>query len=145
MGTAFCCSLRCLVVAGVRGAEGDVVIAALDDAGGGDERELRVFLEVWDGRHAAVAHGRLDLIKASCDVILQRACVGDVRVDALFKGKTRLTAQVVALPAAATTEFLQSSKKEVLDPRTSFFRRSEQTRFIFGMLRTTARRFCRPA
>ena len=100
LGTAFCCSLRCLVVAGVRGAEGNVVIAALDDAGGGDERELRVLLQVRDRRHAAVAHGRLDLVKASCDVILQGARVGDVGIHALFKRKARLAAEVVTLPVA---------------------------------------------
>ena len=76
------------------------MIAALDDAGGGDERELRVLLQVRDRRHAAVAHGRLDLVKASCDVILQGARVGDVGIHALFKRKARLAAEVVTLPVA---------------------------------------------
>ena len=37
------------------------MIAALDDAGGGDERELRVLLKIGDRGHAAVAHGGFDL------------------------------------------------------------------------------------
>ena len=54
------------------------MIAALDDAGGGDERELRVLLKIGDRGHAAVAHGGFDLIKATRDIILQRDCVGEI-------------------------------------------------------------------
>ena len=55
------------------------MIAALDDAGGGDERELRVLLKIGDRGHAAVAHGGFDLIKATRDIILQRACRSEER------------------------------------------------------------------
>ena len=39
----------------------DVVRAALDDAGRGDEGDLRLLLELGDRERPAVAHGRADL------------------------------------------------------------------------------------
>ena len=96
----------CSVIPLAGGAEHHIVIAALDDAGGGDERELRVLLKIGDRGHAAVAHGGFDLIKATRDIILQRACVGDIGIHALLKGKTRLAADVVALPVARAVRAL---------------------------------------
>ena len=50
------------------------MIAALDDAGGGDERELRVLLKIGDRGHAAVAHGGFDLIKRSEERRVGKEC-----------------------------------------------------------------------
>ena len=38
----------------------DVVSAALDDGGGGDEGETGLILQLGDGERTAVAHGGLD-------------------------------------------------------------------------------------
>ena len=46
------------------------MIAALDDAGGGDERELRVLLTIGDRGHAAVAHGGFCLLYTSTSFLI---------------------------------------------------------------------------
>ena len=62
--------------------ENDVVRAALDDGGSGNERDLRLLLELRNGERAAVAHGRADLAQRQAEVVLQRACVRNIGVNA---------------------------------------------------------------
>lgn len=65
--------------------ENNVVAAALDDADGGHERELCIAFQVGKISHAAVAHGGLNFVNALFKVVVQRACIGYVRVDTLLK------------------------------------------------------------
>ena len=80
----------------------DVVGAALDDGGGGDEGETGLVLQLGDGERTAVAHGGLDLVQGAVHAVLEGAGVGHVGVDALDEGELLGAAQVVALPVAST-------------------------------------------
>ena len=71
---------------------------ALDDGGGADDGELGLVLELGDGKRTAVAHGGLDLQQRDRDVVLKRAGVRHVGVDALLERQALLAAQVVTTP-----------------------------------------------
>ena len=69
-----------------------VVSAALDNACGGNEGELRLFLKLGDSKRAAVAHCGLNLCKGKAYIVLKTARVGNVGVNPLFKGKLFIAA-----------------------------------------------------
>ena len=81
-------------------AQGDIVVAALDNGGGGNQSQLSIALQVGNVDDAHIAHGRLDLVQALGHIVLQRTGVSDVGVNALFKDQAALAAQVIALPVA---------------------------------------------
>ena len=81
-------------------AQGDVVGAAFDDGGGGDEGQTRVVLQLFDGEHATVAHGGANLAQRKLDVVFQRAGVWHVGIDAFFEGELAVAAHVITLPVA---------------------------------------------
>ena len=58
--------------------EDNVVTTAFDDAGRGNERHTRFFVQGGNVRYAAVAHGRFDFVQALCDVSGEVTCVRDV-------------------------------------------------------------------
>ena len=66
------------LLTGGAAAQLDVVVAALDDGGSGDQGQLGVLLEIGDVNFAAVAHGGLDLVQRGFHVIVEGAGVGDV-------------------------------------------------------------------
>ena len=74
--------------------------AALDDGNGGDQGQFCFFLQLWNGQRAAVAHGGADFAQRQTHVILERACVWNIGVNALFEGQFLVTAQVVSLPVS---------------------------------------------
>ena len=74
--------------------------AALNNAGGGNERENCLFLQLGNGECTTVAHGGLDLCQGDSYVILQTTCVRHVGVNALFKGELLVAAKVISLPVA---------------------------------------------
>ena len=55
--------------------------AALGDAGGGDQGELGVLLEVGNAEGAAVAHGGADFGERPGHVVVQAAGIGHVGID----------------------------------------------------------------
>ena len=62
--------------AGSGGAQGDVVGAAFDDGGGGDQSQLGIPLQVGDVDDTHVAHGALDLVQGSLHIVMEGAGVG---------------------------------------------------------------------
>ena len=74
--------------------------AALDYADGRHQSELCIALEVCKIGHTAVAHGGLYLVNALFEVVVQRACIGDVGVNAFLEAELALAAEVIALPVA---------------------------------------------
>ena len=76
------------------------MVSAFDDRRGGNEGHLRVAAQIGKVCNAAVAHGGLHLVEAFLHVVVERARVNDVGINALFKGKLRLSAEVVSLPVA---------------------------------------------
>ena len=76
--------------------------AALDDRGCGYQRDLCLLLELRNGQRAAVAHGGTYLAQGQAEVVLQRACVRNVGVNAFLEGQLLVAAHVVALPVAGT-------------------------------------------
>jgi len=81
-------------------AQDDVVGAALNDADRGDEGELGPFLQLFDAERAAVAHGGAHLRQRDANVVVQRAGVRNVGIDAFLEGELTVAAEVVALPVA---------------------------------------------
>ena len=59
---------------------------------------LQLSLQVGNGDHTAVAHGRLDLVKACLHIVMQRTGVGDIGVNAFLKAQLCGAAQIVPLP-----------------------------------------------
>ena len=80
--------------------EDDIVRAALDNARGRDERDLRLLAQLRQRQRAAVAHRRADLGQRDVDVVLERAGVRDIGVNAFLEGELARAAEVVALPVA---------------------------------------------
>ena len=81
-------------------AQGDVVVAAFDDGGGGNQRHAGVLVKVFNSLDAAVAHGGLYLIKGELYVVVQGTGVSYVGIDAFLKGELACAAQIVSLPIA---------------------------------------------
>ena len=69
--------------------------AALDNARGRDERDLRLLAQLRQRQRAAVAHRRADLGQRDVDIVLERAGVRDVGVNAFLEGKLARAAEVV--------------------------------------------------
>ena len=76
--------------------------AALDDAGGGDKGQLCFLLELSDRQRTAVAHRRTDLAERQRNIVLQRAGIGYIGIDAFFKGELRIAAEIIALPVSGS-------------------------------------------
>ncbi len=74
--------------------------AAFDDADRGDEGEFRFLLQFFDAQRAAVAHGGANLRQGDAHVVVQRAGVRNVGIDAFLEGELAVAAEVVALPVA---------------------------------------------
>ena len=80
--------------------EHHVMGAAFDDAGGGDEGDAGIFLELRDRQSTAVAHGGFDFVQGHLNVVLEAAGVRYVGIDAFFEGELACAAHIVALPVA---------------------------------------------
>ena len=76
------------------------MVSALNDARGGNKRDTRVFLQIGDVSHSAIAHCGFDLVKALCHILAQRSGIYDVRINAFLKAQPTLAAEVVPLPVA---------------------------------------------
>ena len=76
------------------------MVAAFHDGRGRDERQTGVLLQVSDGLDTAVAHGALDLVETDLYIVVQGACVGHERIDALLEAQLACAAEVIALPVA---------------------------------------------
>ena len=76
------------------------MVSAFNDRRGGNEGHLCITAKVGKVCNSAVAHGGFHLVKAFLHVVVERAGVNDVGIHALFKGKLRLSAEVVSLPVA---------------------------------------------
>ena len=72
---------------GRRGVKRHIVIAALDNAGGGNYRQLGVFLEIRNRQYTTVAHGGLHLVKALRHVVVKGTGVDNVGVNAFLEGE----------------------------------------------------------
>ena len=82
------------------------MVAAFHDGRGRDERQAGILLQVGDGLDTAVAHGALDLVETDLHIVVQGACVGHERIDALFKAQLACAAEVIALPVACAVRSL---------------------------------------
>lgn len=82
------------------------MVAAFHDGRGRDERQTGILLQVGDGLDTAVAHGALDLVETDLYIVVQGACVGHERIDALFKAQLARAAEVIALPVARAVRAL---------------------------------------
>ena len=81
--------------------EQDIVSAAFYEGGGTDNGQLRLVLKLWDRERTAIAHGALHLRERDLNVVLERASIGHIRVDAFFEVHALLVAtKVIALPVA---------------------------------------------
>ena len=87
-------------------AQDDIMRAALDDAGRGNERKFRLLAELRETECATVAHGRANLGERRFDIFLQGACVRNIGVNALLEGELFAAAKVITLPVARTIRAL---------------------------------------
>ena len=74
--------------------------AALDDRGRGNQRNLCLLLQLGDGQRATVAHGRANLVERQGDVILQRASIRYIGVNAFLEGQLLCAAQAADFKGA---------------------------------------------
>lgn len=74
--------------------------AAFDDADRGDKGKLGPLLQLFDAERAAVAHGGAHLRQRDAHVVVQRAGIRNVGIDAFLEGELTVAAEVVALPVA---------------------------------------------
>ena len=72
--------------------------AALDNGGGGDQRQLGLLTQLRDRQRTAVAHGGTDLSQRGGHAVCQSASIGHIGVHALLKAQLCGAAQIVALP-----------------------------------------------
>ena len=68
-------------------SQGNVMIAALHNGDGGNQRQLGIPLQIGDVGHAHVAHGGADFIQGAFHVVVERTGVGDVGIHALLKAQ----------------------------------------------------------
>ena len=84
------------------GTERYIMVAALNDGGGGNQSDFGLPLKIGERDDADVAHGGLDLVKRGLNIVVEGTGVGDIGINALFKAQLAGTAQIVALPIAGT-------------------------------------------
>ena len=76
--------------------------AAFDDRSRRYQRKMSRSSGTRNGQHAAVAHRRTNLCKRTLNVVLQRTCIRNVRVNAFLKRQLLVAAEVITLPVAGT-------------------------------------------
>ena len=76
--------------------------AALDNGGGGDQRQLGLLTQLRDRQRTAVAHGGTDLGQGGGHAVCQSTGIGHIGVHAFLKAQLGGAAQIVALPVPGT-------------------------------------------
>ena len=78
------------------------MVAAFDDGYGGYESKFCLLLELLNVKSTAVAHGGTNLCQSDGNIVLQRACIRNIRIYTFLEGKLLSTAQIITLPVAGT-------------------------------------------
>ena len=76
--------------------------AALDDTRRGNQRDLGLLAQLRQRQRTAVAHRRTDLGERRMHVVLERASIRHIGINAFLEGELARATEIIALPVTGT-------------------------------------------